>query len=306
MKMDWKIVPIVWLTLSAARLNAQALTSPATGPSANVPNTTQLPGLLRPPLPGRAVLEGAPSTYSADSLYQYIDGGAEIYLLYDFQTLLHQELRSVGAEVTVDIYEMGNPEDSFGIYSSERSTNYKFLPIGAEGYRGQGTLNFLEGRYYVKLSGSGPNADALLGEFARLLSSRIGGSRTLPALLDKLPREHRIAHSEQFIKKDPLGHAFLAPAYLVTYAEGKQEMKLVVSVANSAAAAKARAAQLAKHFKQSGEATPALDLGENGMRGSNSFEGHVIARTHGHYLIALFNPGQNGAQILKATAQGLP
>jgi hypothetical protein len=120
------------------------------------------------------------------------------------------------------------------------------------------------------------------------------------------PREHRIAHSEQYIKKDPLGYAFLAPAYLATYGEGKQQMKLVVSVANSTAAAKARAEQLAKHFKQTGQEVSASGLGENGMRASNSFEGCVIARTRGRYLIALFNPGQNGAQILKTAAQGLP
>jgi hypothetical protein len=42
------------------------------------------------------------------------------------------------------------------------------------------------------------------------------------------------------------------------------------------------------------------------MRGKNSFEGRVIARTRGRYLIALFNPAENGTQILKAAAQSLP
>ena len=306
MKMPWKIALVVSLTLAAAGINALSSKSPETGRNTKVSNTAEISGLLRAPLPGRAVPQGDASTYDAENLYQYIDGGADIYLLYDFKTLLHQDFKSAAAEVTVDIYQMGNPEDAFGIYSSERSTNYKFLPIGAEGYRAEGILNFLEGRYYVKLSGSGPSADALLDQFARLLSTRIGGSRALPSLLTSLPREHRIAHSEQYIKKDPLGHAFLAPAYLVTYGEGKEQIKLVVSVAQSAPAVKARAEQLTRHFKQTGEAVSAPDLGENGMRGSNTFEGHVIARTRGPYLIALFNPGPNGAQILKATAQGLP
>jgi len=306
MKMPWKIALLVWLTLAAAGLNAQSSVSPATARNTGVSSTAQISSLLRAPLPGRAVAQGTASAYNADSLYQYIDGGADIYLLYDFKTLLHQNFKSGAAEVTVDIYEMGNAEDAFGIYGSERSTSYKFLPIGAEGYRGEGILNFLEGPYYVKLSGSAPSADTLLDQFARLLSARIGGSRALPSLLATLPREHRVAHSEQYIKKDPLGHAFLAPAYLVTYGQAKQQSKLVVSVADSAPAAKARAEQLTRHFKQTGEAVPAPDLGENGMRGSNNFEGHVIARTRGPYLIALFNPGQNGTQILKTTAQGLP
>ncbi|HEX4784958.1 MAG TPA: DUF6599 family protein, partial [Candidatus Sulfotelmatobacter sp.] len=138
------------------------------------------------------------------------------------------------------------------------------------------------------------------------LSSRIGGPRTVPPLLAKLPHEHRIPHSEQYVKKDPLGHSFLAPAYVVTYRLGKQESKLVVSMAVDAQGARARADQLAKHFKQSGESNSAPELGESGMRGKNSFEGRVIARTHGRYLIALFNPADNGAEILTTTARNLP
>jgi hypothetical protein len=306
MRIDWKIALLLWLFSATATLNAQTPMSSEPGANRKASSSGQTSSLLRAPLPGHAIEQGTRSTYNAYSLYQYIDGGADIYLLYDFKTLLHQDFKSGATELTADIYEMGNAEDAFGIYSSERSPNYKFLPIGAEGYRAEGILNFFEGQYYIKLSGSGANTDALLDQFARLVSGRIEGTRTLPALLASFPREHRVAHSEKYIKKDPLGHAFLAPAYLVTYGQGKQQMTLVVSVANSAFAAKARAEQLTRHFKQSGEASPAPELGENGMRGSNSFEGHVIARTRGRYLIALFNPGQSGADTLKTTALGLP
>ena len=167
-------------------------------------------------------------------------------------------------------------------------------------------LNFLQDRYYVKLSGSGANADGLLDQFARLLSARIGGTRALPALLERLPREHRVPHSEQYMRKDPLGHAFLAPAYVVAYAQAKQESKLVVSVANGAQEAKSRLEQLAKHFKQSGECSSAPELGEGGMRARNNYEGRLIARTQGRYVIALLNPPENGAAILKAVARSLP
>lgn len=266
---------------------------------------TKLASLLREPLPGRATAQGSATIYNPDSLYQYIDGGADLYLLYDFKALLHQDFKNGSTEFTADIYEMSKPEDAFGIYASERSSGYKFIPIGAEGYRDKGILNFFADHYYVKLSGSGANVDALLDQFARLLSSRIGGTRTLPSLLANLPREHRILHSEQYMKRDPLGHAFLAPAYAVSYRLGNRESKLIVSVAADPQAAKARADQLAKHFKQSGESASAPEFGEGGIRAKNSFEGEVIARTHGRYLIALFNPAGNGAAVLKATAQSL-
>ena len=120
--------------------------------------------------------QGAATVYNPDSLYQYIDGGADLYLLYDFKALLHQNFKSGATELTADIYEMNKPEDAFGIYASERSPTYKYIAIGVEGYRDKGILNFLADRHYVKLSGSGPNVDTLLDQFARLLSRPHRGS----------------------------------------------------------------------------------------------------------------------------------
>ena len=210
-----------------AQLEAQSSASrtEVPGPRASGIAQGQLGSLLREPLPGKTARQNPATTYSPDSLYQYIDGGADIYLLYDFQALLHQDFKIGATDLITDIYEMGKREDAFGIYASERSPGYKFVAIGGEGYRDRGILNFFADRYYVKLSGSGANVGPLLDQFARLVSGRIGGVRTLPPLLEKLPREHRVLHSEQYVKKDPLGHAFLAPAYVVTYAEGKQEIE---------------------------------------------------------------------------------
>jgi hypothetical protein len=294
-------IALICITSAAALLQAQSSGS-RTSDSAQ----KQLASLLREPLPGHAAAQAPPSFYNPESLYQYIDGGADIYLLYDFKNLLHQDFKSGAAELTVDIYEMGKTEDAFGIYAAERSSSYKFAAIGVEGYRDKGILNFLQDHYYVKLAGSGANADGLLDQFARLLSGRIGGTRTLPALLEKLPREHRVPHSEQYARKDPLGHAFLAPAYVVAYAQGKQESKLVISVANNAQEAKSRSEQLAKHFRESGECASAPELGEGGIRARNKYEGRLIARTRGRYVIALLNPPDNGAEILKTVALGLP
>lgn len=276
-------------------------------PAAPVPDAAQdqLQKFLIAPLPGQAKPEESAAYYNANSLYQYIDGGADVYLLYDFRRLIHQSFKNGSAELTADIYDMGRPEDAFGIYAAERSPRYKFLPIGVEGYSSKGILNFVQDCYYVKLAAMSGNADALLDSFARLISQRIGGKKTAPGLLAKFPTERRIPHSEQYIRKDPLGHSFLAPAYVVSYSWAK-EAKLIVTVAAEPATAKARLDQLAKHFKDTGECKPAPELGEGAIRARNSFEGTMIARTQGRYLIALLNPPANGAQILKSTAQDLP
>lgn len=284
-----------------ALINVWALANNIRTPTTQV----SLTKLLAEPLPNHPRPEAGPSFYKPDTLYQYIDGGAEVYLLYDFQLLLHQNFKSGAAELTADIYDMGKPEDAFGIYSAERSPNYNYISVGTEGYRSKGVLNFFQDRYYIKLTGSGAGADPLLDPLAHTLSTRIAGSRTMPPLLLKLPQLHRVRHSEQYIRKDPLGHGFLAPAYVVSYASVPKESKMLISVANDAAGAKARLDQLAKHFKQTGECVAAADLGEGGLRAKNSFEGSIIARTQGRYVIVLLNPPPAGGTLLKAAALAL-
>jgi hypothetical protein len=290
-------LPVALISIAFTSSVARAQSASSTHP--------QLAKLLAEPLPGHPKPVGPPAFYKPDSLYQYIDGGADVYLLYDFQSLVHQEFKNGAAELTVDIYDMGKSEDAFGIYSAERSPKYNYISIGAEGYHSKDVLNFFQDHYYVKLAGSGTGTDVLLDQLAHALSARIGGTRTLPVVLSKLPQIRRVRHSEQYIRKDPLGHPFLAPAYVVTYSSTPKESKLLVSVADDTAGAKGRIDQLAKHFKQTGECTTAPELGENAIRAKNSFEGSIIARTQGRYVVLVLNPPQDGATLLKAAALSL-
>jgi len=257
------------------------------------------------PLPGNPTAQAPPSFYGPDNLYQYMDGGADVYLLYDFQVLLHQDFKSGQAELTVDIFDMGNAEDAFGMYAAERAPGYNFLDIGIEAYRNEDILNFLQDRYYIKLAGFGPGSDGLLEKIARVLSERITGTRSFPPLLEKIPQDHRVKHSEQFTRKDPLGHPFLSPAYVVSYKQGELESKLLISVAKDPAEAKTKLESLAKYFRESGKCEAAPDLGDDAIRASNTFEGHVIAVAQGRYLIVIMNPANDAAVLLKKTIQDL-
>ena len=80
----------------------------------------------------------------------------------------------------------------------------------------------------------------------------------------------------------------------------------MVSVANNSQEAKSRLEQLAKHFRESGECVSALELGEGGIRARNNYEGRLIARLQGRYVISLLNPPENWAEILKTVARNLP
>jgi len=257
------------------------------------------------PLPAGSVAQGAPSFYGPENLYKYMDGAADVFVLYGVRTLLHLDARANAVDVSVDIFEMGTPDSAFGMYAAERSPDYRFIAIGAEGYQDAGILNFVQDRYYVKLAGFGDGADSVLETWARALSARVGTNPALPALLAHLPREHRKPHSEQYMPNAPLGHPFLGPAYVVAYTEDGRESKLFVTLANDEADAQQRLKLLGEHFAKTGQCKAAPDLGSGAIQVSNSFEGDAIALTQGRYLVLLLNPHTGSGELLRGAVNGL-
>jgi hypothetical protein len=262
--------------------------------------------LMAEPLPAGAVAKESALFYGPDNLYEYMDGAADIFVLYGVRQLLHADLRARSAHISIDVFDMGSADSAFGMYAAERPPDSHFIAIGAEGYQYEGMLNFLQDRYYVKLLGFGDGAEAILDTIARALSARIGTNPALPALLSKLPQDNRKPHSELYMPADPLGHPFLGPAYMVAYASGDQESKLFVTVARDETDAQQRFKELEQHFTKTGHCEPAPELGEGAIRASNSFEGSVIARIKGRYLLLLVNPAKGNEQLLKNAAASLP
>ena len=278
---------------------------PAIPTPAQDSNQQQMLKLVAAPLPADAAAKNPTNFYGPDNLYEYMDGGADIFVLYGVRSLLHLDLKAKATEISVDVFDMGSPETAFAIYAAERSPDFHFFAIGAEGYQYEGMLNFLQDRYYVKLLGFGNGADAVMEALARTLSARIATNPGFPALLSRLPAENRKPHSEQYMPNDPLGHSFLAPAYMIGYKSGDQESKLLVTLALDQADAQGRLKQLEQSFTKTGQCQPAPELGGDAIRASNSFEGNVIAQTKGRYLLLLLNPGKGSEQLLKNAAASL-
>jgi len=67
-----------------------------------------------PPLPGWQV--ESRKTYSAENLYGYIDGGAELFLEFGFKELRVIRLTRKKAQLSVDMYRMTEPLAALGIY----------------------------------------------------------------------------------------------------------------------------------------------------------------------------------------------
>ena len=261
---------------------------------------TRLAGLLPEPAQTGAKPASERQFYSED-LYRYIDGAADAFLGYGLVAMIHQEYKSKDADITVDIYDMGKPLNAFGIYAAERSPSYKFLSVGTEGYASEFALNFFQSSFYVKLSAFSNNGASVpdLMPVAQAISSRIGAEKSMPAALSILPAEHRMAKSEKFVNKAPLGHDFLAPALEASYLIEGKPVLLLISKAYDAADAAARVNQLQEYFRKSGQLGSESDLIPGGFRGSNQYDGEIVFFVRGIYAVLCVNPPPQPEAFLK-------
>jgi hypothetical protein len=162
---------------------------------------------------------GQAQRFSPDTLYDYINGGSDLYLKYEFEELQVVEYRKGRMSVSAEVYRHVDPDHAFGIYSQERVPGAEFLPIGAQGYYENAVCNFIQGRFYVKLSGenTGPDDREILLHFARRISETLPGLSALPDLLAAFPAEGKKANAEKFIAKDFLGYGFLRSGFTADY-----------------------------------------------------------------------------------------
>jgi hypothetical protein len=174
---------------------------------------------------------GETQTFIPKTLFEYINGAADLYIMYDFQELKVAEYRDEKeASATIEVYRHRTPIYAFGIYSQERLANANFLDIGAQGYIEQNILNFLTGPYYVKINSfnTGAKDQEILLSFAKKVAENLGEKGTLPSILSSFPEEGKNKNSEKFIAKNFLGYSFFHSAFTADYELSGKKFKLFV------------------------------------------------------------------------------
>ena len=196
-------------------------------------------------------LAGQPQVFSPDTLYDYINGGSDLYLKYEFEALTVVEYRKGTMSVSAEAYRHRTPDHAFGIYSQERVPGAQFLAIGAQGYYENAVCNFIQRGYYVKLSGENTGADdrEILLRFARRISENLPGPSALPEILSAFPAEGKRANAEKFIAKDFLGYGFLHSGFTADFERSGRRYQLFAIVGDDPADARAMLQQYLKQIK---------------------------------------------------------
>lgn len=117
-------------------------------------------------------------TFTESSLYGYIDGGAELYLEYGFDTLVVTELVYQGRDIKVEAYRMKDTEAAFGIFSVSRFRCNGGARLTRYICRSAYQLQFSKGPFYVSIiNDTGTEADQKIsGEIAANIIENIAES----------------------------------------------------------------------------------------------------------------------------------
>jgi len=244
------------------------------------------------------VRQDSPTTYDRETIFDYIDGAGEVYRSYAFEDVaVARYARSGSPEITVELFDMGNAEDAYGVFSYAREQEDSGIGGGFE--RKGSVLCFWQDRFYVCVAAEQLATDAggVLEDIARQISQSLPPAPARPALLQVLPDEGRVTLSERFfhLHQTLNYHYYLArenvlelnantDAVLARYRPGSAYV-LVVAYPDEAAATSALAS-----FK--GAFIPGAGDAETVETGAGAFTSAV---RHGRYVVVVLDAASRDA-----------
>ena len=146
---------------------------------------------------------GRDAAYTPNTLFEYIDGGAELYISYGVRRVLSRRYAHAGqkdATITVDVFDMGDAANAFGLYSHSREKPADDIGQGSE--YDSGLLFFWKGRYYVSILGfpAGAEVERAVKSIGTSIATAIPETGTVPAIVTSLPPKGLVAASVRYFR----------------------------------------------------------------------------------------------------------
>lgn len=157
--------------------------------------------------------------YTSGDLWELINGAADIFLSYYFQDLHIAEYTKKDLIIRVELYRHNSLANTYGIYTAERMPDYPQVPIGSQGYKSQGVVNFMTGNYYVKIMSAGAREvdENTLALVAEKVDAQLAQPKGLPDEIKLLPAEGMVSLSDSYIAQNFLGYSFFRSAFSAKY-----------------------------------------------------------------------------------------
>jgi len=245
--------------------------------------------------------------YLPNNLYNYINGAADLFVSYGFVKLVGAEYAPRAGEqenAIIDIYDMGNKLNAFGVFQSKRDPESKSFKIGTGAFGSEKYIFFYKGRFYIEVQAYLPaskDKDIPL-KLARKVAGGISGDCTPPSELNYLPEAGRVPGSEIYITGGILGHAFLDKGMMGDYRLDNEVVKAFVAFYPSGEQAVVALNRYKDFLKKAGEKWQVLDgFGERGILSREPYHKNILVSQQGPFVVGVtdLSHAQKGEELLK-------
>jgi len=241
--------------------------------------------------------------FSAEDLWQHINGAAEQFLAYGCQGACVSHYRGPDGtgEISVELYALADTLNAFGIWASEAAPNAESVNIGGGACIDGPMLLFFSGKYYVKLQAfpAGELMAKALRDLAARISSGLPGGE-FPGVFARFPTEGLVARPFGYIPQGILGLRELTAAYSARYRSGSSEFTVFLFERQDPSEAQALVEAVRKHLADRGE-TPPTEAGAGefaGFTGRLPYRGDVTVLSRGTVAL-VFSGAADQAEIAK-------
>ncbi len=277
--------------------------------------TTPIEALVPKVAPDGWALRDAPETFTRETLFEHIDGQADLFLQYGFEKSVFAIYRNVNSsedKIDVDIYDMENPLHAFGVFSRFRQQD-STAGIGLDSCLGDRYALFYKGKYFVMLQATNSNA-ATLKRLAQEIESRISDNSAPPKEIAYFPKSGLKPGSIEYFPGGLLGHQFLKRGFKASYVEKDgtktdaktmsedRDFHLFLSIFDNSQEAVNALRLFREHLSKKGRVSEGISaqFGLDALTGVDPYQGKTIIVHKGSYLVGVigFEQDKEGEQRL--------
>ncbi|MBI4876196.1 MAG: hypothetical protein HY822_16290 [Acidobacteria bacterium] len=244
--------------------------------------------------------QGPVRSFEADNLFEYMDGNAEGYLIYQFQRMKGVSCRQGEVTLIFDISEMADPDSAYGMFAANRDQRQPSEALGMGGQIVPRKAIFAKDKYYVEIAAN-PAGDhtATLRAFSQAIGKRIQGRTSLPEAISWFPTEKLVRDSIRMVPESLLGLRLLKRGWVAQYESGKAFIMREASPEVAAQTMEKFKARIA----QSGQ-VQAVKIADEGFQATDKYLGRLSVFRKGRYLggYAGLAEGQDGPALAAALA----
>lgn len=147
---------------------------------------------------------GEPEQFDTETIFNYIDGHAEVYLAYGMQSCVARRYEGPEGQpaIVIDVFVMATPEDAFGVFTVD--LDGEDAAVGHDGRYRYGWLSFWKGPYFVSITAEDETEAArdAVFDLGHSIAAMIDVDSPRPAIVVGLPTDGLERASVRFLRSE--------------------------------------------------------------------------------------------------------